>query len=79
MARGTLTEAQIKEVRAEQEQELARREHLYRGGEPLPNLTNKTVIVVDDGIATGATMRAALMAVHNLGAKRVVLQHLGHG
>lgn len=73
IARGTLTEAQIKEVRAEQEQELARREHLYRGDKPLPNLTDKTVIVVDDGIATGATMRAALMAVHNLGAKRVVL------
>ncbi len=73
MARGTLTEAQIKEVRAEQAQELARREHLYRGDKPLPDLTNKTVIVVDDGIATGATMRAALMAVRNLGARRVVL------
>ncbi len=73
IARGTLTEAQIKEVRAEQEQELARREHLYRGDKPLPSLTNKTVFVVDDGVATGATMRAALMAVRNLGAKRVVL------
>ncbi|MEY4971230.1 MAG: hypothetical protein RLZZ404_156 [Actinomycetota bacterium] len=73
MARGILTEPQINEVKAEQEQELARRDHLYRGVKPLPNLTNKTVIVVDDGIATGATMRAALMAVRNLGAKRVVL------
>ncbi len=73
IARGTLTEAQIDEVRAEQEQELARRGHLYRGDKPLPDLTNKTVIVVDGGIATGATMRAALMAVRNLGAKRVVL------
>ncbi len=73
MARGILTQSQIDEVRAEQEQELARREHIYRGDKPLPNLTDKTVIVVDDGIATGATMRAALMAVHNLGAKRVVL------
>jgi len=43
--------------------ELARRESLYRHGRPPPKLEGKTVIVVDDGLATGATMRAAAIAI----------------
>lgn len=73
MGRGIVTEAQIEKVRAAETAELTRREHLYRGDRPLADLTGRTVIVVDDGIATGASMRAALMAVRALGAGRVVL------
>lgn len=43
--------------------ELQRRNKIYRGGEPAPDLKNKVVIVVDDGVATGATMRAAMNTV----------------
>jgi len=44
---------------------------LYRQNEPYPNLAQRDVIVVDDGIATGATMKAALASVKNRGAKSV--------
>lgn len=51
--------------------EIERREQAYRGGRPAPELTGRTVILVDDGIATGATMLAAVRAVR--AAKRVVV------
>lgn len=53
--------------------ELERRERTYRGDRPWPELEGKTVILVDDGAATGATMRAAVAAVKTLGPKRVVV------
>lgn len=56
-----------------EERELARRVERYRGERELPALTGRSVILVDDGLATGVTARAALAAVSNLGAKRVVL------
>lgn len=43
--------------------ELERRDRLYRGGRPFPPLSDKCVIIVDDGLATGASMRAAVLAV----------------
>jgi predicted phosphoribosyltransferase len=54
-----------------QKLEIQRRMRLYRQNEPYPNLTGRDVIVVDDGIATGATMKAALASVKNRGAKSV--------
>src|SRR6185295_12802657 len=59
---------------AEREQrELERRERDYRGNSsPLP-LTNRTVILVDDGLATGSTMRAAVMAVRQQQPGRVIV------
>lgn len=58
---------------AEREQaELLRRERLYREGmEPLA-VTGETVVIVDDGVATGATMRAAVAALRNAGADRII-------
>jgi erythromycin esterase-like protein len=59
---------------AEQEgRELLRRERAYREGRPPPNLAGKTVILVDDGLATGASMRAAVQALRELKPARIVV------
>lgn len=50
-------------VVAREEAELVRREQLYRNGHPSIGIAGRTVIVVDDGLATGATMRAAALAI----------------
>ena len=62
-----VTEEQIEEVVQKEKQELEKREKLYRGSRPDIDLEGKTVILVDDGMATGASMRAALKAlkIHN--------------
>jgi putative phosphoribosyl transferase len=54
-------------------EEIERRREIYLGGRPPTALVGRTVIIVDDGIATGSTMRVALRAVKKAGAKRVVL------
>lgn len=53
----------IDQVAVREQLELERREQLYRGSRPLAALSNKTVLLVDDGLATGSTMRAAVTAV----------------
>lgn len=63
----------IEEITAREAAELARRQQAYRGARPLPNLDGLTAILVDDGLATGATMRAAVAAARVLGAAHVVV------
>ncbi|MBI1973634.1 phosphoribosyl transferase [Candidatus Micrarchaeota archaeon] len=63
----------IARVVREKQKEVAERVKLFRGGKPLPSLRNKTVVIVDDGIATGASTRAAVLAVKKLEPKRLVL------
>lgn len=63
----------IDRVIKDEEQELKRREHTYRDDKPLPEIKDKTVILVDDGIATGATMRAAIKALRELKPKSIVI------
>ena len=58
-----LSRISVQHVIEKEQEELLRREHLYRGSRPFPNLKEKTVILIDDGIATGATMRAAIEAL----------------
>ena len=58
-----ILEGEIDAVVARELQELARRERLYRGDRPPPDVAGRTVILVDDGLATGATMRAAIQAL----------------
>lgn len=63
----------IDTVTAREQCEVFRREHLYRGNRPLPDIRGRTVILVDDGIATGATMRAAIAAVRQQEPAHVVV------
>ncbi|WP_133131141.1 phosphoribosyltransferase [Legionella yabuuchiae] len=65
-------EAMDEVIKAESD-ELERREEAYRGDKLFPNLTNKTIILVDDGIATGATIRAAIQAIRAQNPSRIVL------
>ena len=68
-----ITRDQIDAVAREEQRELERREAAYRGDRPLPSLENKSVILVDDGLATGSTMRAAVQAVMQRNPARVVV------
>jgi len=58
-----VAQAVIDAVASAEQVELERQERLYRGRAPFPDLHDKTVIVVDDGFATGSTMRAAVQAI----------------
>jgi predicted phosphoribosyltransferase len=66
-------EAQIRRAVQDEVRELERREAAYRGERDRPQLEGKTVILVDDGLATGATMRAAALAVRKYNPARVVV------
>jgi predicted phosphoribosyltransferase len=68
-----LTSRAIQHVEAAEYEELVRRERAYRDDLPLPDLRGKTVIVVDDGLATGSTMYAAVSALHELAPARIVV------
>jgi putative phosphoribosyl transferase len=63
----------LEPVIEEERRELARRERVYRRNRPPLELRGRSVILVDDGIATGSTMEAAAMAARALGAKEVVI------
>jgi predicted phosphoribosyltransferase len=63
----------ISSILVAQLQELDRREQLYRGNRPVPDIKDRKVIIVDDGLATGASMRAALMGLRTHFPERVVV------
>src|SRR4051812_907994 len=63
----------VDQVLAAEQEELSAREQRYRGGQSFPDLRGKSVILVDDGLATGATMRAAARAVRLDGAAHIVI------
>ena len=60
-------------VVAQEEHELQRREQLYRSGRPAPEVAGRTVILVDDGLATGSTMRAAVAALRRRQPARLIV------
>ena len=63
----------IESVTARELAELQRREQTYRDGRPAPELRGRIAILVDDGLATGATMRAAVKALRQLGAAKIIV------
>jgi len=63
----------IDAVAEKEEIELKRRERLYRGDAPVPDAAGKTILLVDDGIATGSTMRAAVAALRRQHPARIVV------
>ncbi|TDB82198.1 phosphoribosyltransferase [Micromonospora fluostatini] len=68
-----LDQADVTEVSQREQAELDRRERLYRSARPPLDLAGRTAVVVDDGLATGATARAAVAVARRLGARRVVV------
>lgn len=68
-----VTPETVEAVVAEEREELQRRERVYRGERPWPELRGRCVILVDDGLATGATMRAAVDAVRAQQPNRIVV------
>ena len=63
----------VEMVTAIEREELERRERNYRAGRPPPDMRGQTVILVDDGLATGATMRAAAAALRQQGAAKIIV------
>lgn len=70
---GDVSRADVDRIIEREKAELQRREELYRGGHAAVPLEGREVIVVDDGLATGATMRAAVQALRQLGPARVTV------
>jgi predicted phosphoribosyltransferase len=68
-----IPERTIEAVATKEQQELERRERLYRGDSPVCEVRGRTVILVDDGLATGSTMRAAIAALKKLEPERLVV------
>jgi putative phosphoribosyl transferase len=68
-----ISEQTIAEVAAQEQKELERQQRAYRGEVPFPDLAGRAVIVVDDGLATGSTMRAAVRALRQMQPARIVV------
>jgi len=68
-----IPQAVIDAVAAAEQKELQRREQLYRGGRSAPEVRGRTIILVDDGLATGSTMRAAVAALRQQRPARIVV------
>lgn len=68
-----VTQAAIDAATAQERAELERRERAYRGNRPPPEIRGKTIILIDDGLATGSTMRAAVAAIRQQQPARIVV------
>lgn len=68
-----VTEEQVDRITEEQRREVREREERFRGDAEVPEVEGKTALVIDDGIATGSTMRASIEALRELGPERIVV------
>lgn len=68
-----IDQAAIERVRAREQRELQRREQVYRGNRTMPALEGREVVLIDDGLATGATMRAAVAALRQYRPRKIVV------
>ncbi|HSL72601.1 MAG TPA: phosphoribosyltransferase family protein, partial [Longimicrobiales bacterium] len=73
LASSRVTASAVDAVVAREQRELERREQAYRGSRPPPDLRDATAILIDDGLATGASMQAAARAVREQGARTVIV------
>lgn len=65
--------AEIEKIVKIEQKELERRNKIYREERPIPNVSGKTVILVDDGLATGATMRSAIKALKAMSPSKIIV------
>jgi predicted phosphoribosyltransferase len=72
MEQAQITDEELETVTAAELRELTRREQAFRGDRPAPQIRGRTVILIDDGLATGATMRAAVLALSQQHPARIV-------
>jgi putative phosphoribosyl transferase len=68
-----ISDSAIDDVASREQQELERRERLYRGNQAAPDVEGRTVILIDDGLATGSTMRAAATALRNVRPAKIIV------
>jgi putative phosphoribosyl transferase len=68
-----ISERTIEAVAEKEQVELERRERLYRGDSDLPSIRGKTILLVDDGVATGSTMRAAVAAIRGQHPAQIIV------
>ncbi len=68
-----IKQSAIESIIHHEKQELQRRDRAYRGNRPFPEIENRTIIIVDDGIATGATLRVAITALKQQNPKSIVI------
>jgi putative phosphoribosyl transferase len=73
LAYASISQKTIDEAAAREQQELQRREKSYRGTRPPLDVRGKTVVIVDDGLATGSTMRAAVAALRKMEPRAIVV------
>lgn len=73
MVRARLTETDLALTIREEQREVERRARRYRGGRLLPDVRGRTILLVDDGIATGGTLRSAIQALRQRRPKKIVL------
>ncbi len=73
LANSGVSEAELNRIITAEKTELARREKKYRQDRPFPEIQQKNIILVDDGIATGATMHAAMIALRKLSVKKIIM------
>ncbi|RZS97644.1 phosphoribosyltransferase [Cecembia calidifontis] len=72
-ASSEVSEEELAQIKKEQEEEIKSRIQRFRNGKPLPEMKGRTVILVDDGIATGATLMATIMLCKNNEAQKIVV------
>ena len=73
ISRIPVSRSAIDEIAYREEEELKRRERLYRGDRAAPSVQGRTVILIDDGVATGSTMRAAALALRKMQPSKIIV------